>query len=283
MNVTCYHYISLRHYECTNVAFLSCLCFLSLSVSARSLSVSARSRRTGCLGLYNQRMKRAWRRSSCFCFSWQLFAKRITHKQPIAVMPRYRRTCRVYLFIYSSSSITPNSFLLNWIVSYISGGMRYENVASQAISRTYQHILLSVTYYHNAYLVKHLLSLIFCIIATTWFCIHLLCSGNVHPNPGPLSSLRTTAEQHCLPPYPAIYLTHSNKPTIYPRALYFAGRTLPLWYIGVFWNLASGIHWHKRTYIPVIQYFWTQKPTHDRYGGVIIYVVLFLFLFFVLL
>ena len=108
----------------------------------------------------------------------------------LAVMPTYRRMCRFNIFVHLISLLAIHNYILiTYSILMILQGSEYLAHIDCRFSHCRKKILLGKSTIANARFVSVIVT---CFLVTEfafWLIIILLCSGDVHPNPGPSSTL----------------------------------------------------------------------------------------------
>ena len=108
-------------------------------------------------------------------------------KRQIAVMPVYRRAYRFSCVLHIILLLNLHTHICHtYSLLRIVRGSGY--LASQAVKLNAQRIIIGKTYSENVSLSCRVINTILIVCFVTWLYILLLCSGDVHPNPGPTSS-----------------------------------------------------------------------------------------------
>ena len=111
-------------------------------------------------------------------------------KNRLAVMPTYRRMCRFNIFVHLISLLAIHNYILiTYSILMILQGSEYLAHIDCKLSHCRKKILLGKSTTANARFVSVIVT---CFLVTEfafWLIIILLCSGDVHPNPGPSSTL----------------------------------------------------------------------------------------------
>ena len=111
----------------------------------------------------------------------------------IAVMPTYRRMCNFYILIHF---ITLFSLYNNdlFVFSTLMSMKKTEHFAYKlCIHSNCQTIIQGKTFRANVRFSLVIIGIFIGIVFETWQTIILLCSGDVHPNPGPSSTSSTVS------------------------------------------------------------------------------------------
>ena len=134
-------------------------------------------------------------------------------------------------------------------------------LAFQAVSRNYQRINSGAKHHYNTRLTKLVTSVFTIITWITWLANFLLCSGDVHPNPGPLSTPSTiscassssTATTSILDtPNPNHHLSLQCAKHI-TKTWHSTNRTLRTRHTGVFRNMAPCCSRYGWPIFPIFQ------------------------------
>ena len=109
------------------------------------------------------------------------------------IMPSYRFSTKFKLTLHLI-------FFLNFVGNVLySHSVLYDIIENSRLAKHIrtngQHIIISPgkAMVNNFKFVKKSTQHFACLVSPTWLCILLLCSGDVHPNPGPLSSSPSSA------------------------------------------------------------------------------------------
>ena len=137
-------------------------------------------------------------------------------KRLIAVMPVYRRACRFscylhFLILLNFHFQNQHAFSVLRLVS--SSG----SLASQAVTHNFKRITPGNKYSKHVCLTIRVANVLICLCIVTWLYILLVCSGDVHPNPGPiLSASNDSSRRRRLLIFLVAFLTQLIKLIIYP-------------------------------------------------------------------
>ena len=114
-------------------------------------------------------------------------------RNSITVMPTYRRMCNFYILIHF---ITLFSLYSNdlFVFSTLRSMKKTEHFAYElCIHSNCQTIIQGKTFRANVRFSLVIIGIFIGIVFETWLTIILLCSGDVHPNPGPSSTSSTVS------------------------------------------------------------------------------------------
>lgn len=111
-------------------------------------------------------------------------------KNRLAVMPTYRRLCRFNIFVHLISLLAiHNNNLSTYSILMILQGSEYLAHIGCKLTHFRKKILLGKPTLANARFVSVIITCFSVIEFAFWLTIILLCSGDVHTNPGPSSTL----------------------------------------------------------------------------------------------
>ena len=114
-------------------------------------------------------------------------------RNSIAVMPTYRRMCNFSILIHF---ITVSSLYKNDILAFstLISKEKTEHLAYEiCIHSNCQTIIQSKKFRANVRFSLVIIGIFIGIVFETWLAITLLCSGDIHPNPGPSSTSSTVS------------------------------------------------------------------------------------------
>ena len=126
----------------------------------------------------------------CIIFARQFFSH-LTIKQihsNVAVTPTHRCICKYWILLHLIVLFSIHLKAAN-VYSIVLSYRNHESIIYHSNRIGYfKHVSPKAAMYANSYFSRMLIGmLMYCVIAS-WLVIFLLCSGDVHPNPGPSSS-----------------------------------------------------------------------------------------------